>query len=669
MGTVESFERLLPAGATSLDRDAAAELRQELGPEAWITALVRLADERSGAEPLHFAVSEELLAEGITDVDLDSLLDLWRVHLDPTTPFLVEWVLSQLPQDDLVARLDAISPAERRGLGNELAILVDRAPWLRGEPLTGLGDGGEEAAVGAEPDEGSLGLDEPVEATAGEDEPTANGGQHAKPPAPDEPRWLQAAIGDPDTSLTDHRRAFRADAPNEIAVLIDVVRDDSMLAAVGPDKGASIDAQLEAGTHDLTVLFQIPSLHVAQTQPIKLPPEGPSETATFTFDAPAAGQKVDAMVTVLHANRALQAATLSAFCLQDPTNVPPGFEATFRFEAIRPGTAGIEERQPFDAAVVARGGKDGPGAAGFTDGTPLAFDDKVLGPIADRIRTALRKLADDAASFTAGLTADASVALLRQLAFQGRDLYDLVGKPLEDARPGAPLDRIQVVVTDTEAFIPVEFIYDLPAPTLDAGLCANARKALRDGRCDPANHPDGDLPGTSSVVCPIGFWALRKVVERQVVGTRDDDALKDRDFAIRAEVTRRAARARRAHARRRRVERPRRPGRRGSEQARGQGARADDAQADRGREDLEGMGRGDRQGRPAAPRAPLAHGHRPGHERARDRSGRRRQPVPPGAAGAPVREAQAGGCADGADARLRHRRRPRRARVLHRTGP
>ena len=161
----------------------------------------------------------------------------------------------------------------------------------------------------------------------------------------------------------------------------------------------------------------------------------------------------------------------------------------------------------------------------------------MLGPIADRIRTALRKLADDAASFTAGLTADASVALLRQLAFQGRDLYDLVGKPLEDARPGAPLDRIQVVVTDTEAFIPVEFIYDLPAPTLDAGLCANARKALRDGRCDPANHPDGDLPGTSSVVCPIGFWALRKVVERQVVGTRDDDALKDRDFAIRAEVT------------------------------------------------------------------------------------------------------------------------------------
>ena len=73
------------------------------------------------------------------------------------------------------------------------------------------------------------------------------------------------------------------------------------------------------------------------------------------------------MVTVLHANRALQAATLSAFCLQDPTNVPPGFEATFRFEAIRPGTAGVEERQPFDAAVVARGGKDGPGAAGFTD--------------------------------------------------------------------------------------------------------------------------------------------------------------------------------------------------------------------------------------------------------------------------------------------------------------
>ena len=81
----------------------------------------------------------------------------------------------------------------------------------------------------------------------------------------------------------------------------------------------------------------------------------------------------------------------------------------------------------------------------------------------------------------------------------------------------------------------MELVYDLPSPASTAGLCAAWRSALETGTCDPANHPD-DGTGLATVVCPSGFWALSKVIERQVVDR--GNALVDllgKDFAVRAE--------------------------------------------------------------------------------------------------------------------------------------
>jgi hypothetical protein len=553
----------LPPGTTSLDRTAATGLLAEVGSRSFVSTLVRLAEERAGNTPLHSEVAEVIREHDAFDVDVEDLFLMSRAASDPVTPLLIQWIVGQVPHDDLVARLDRFlvsdDPAEREAVVQ----LIRAADSLRGDLLPGFGAGPElieedlpeamppdelPAEDAAPPDDvlaeanGGRGDDVLAEANGGgqEAEPPGERGleeEEAEAPGGEEPRWLQAEVGDPGSSRDDKRKAFRADAPNEVSVLVDVVRDDDALVAVGPTAAASIDAHVEAGvTTVLTVLFQVPALHEAQTATIELPPQGSSRVATFTFTAPPVSQRVDAMITVLHGNRAIQAATLSGFSLQDPIQVPPGFEATFRFEPIRPGTAGLEDRQPFDAAVVARGGATGPGAAGFSDGVAVAFDDEKLGPVVDRVRKALRRLADTAAAFADGLRAQASVDLLRELAFQGRDLHRLLGEPLERARPGAPLERIQVVVTDTDSFIPVEFVYDFPTPTETSTLCPNAEEALAEGRCDPANHPPGDRPGTSSVVCPLGFWALRKVIERQVVGTGEED-LGGRDFSIRAEVT------------------------------------------------------------------------------------------------------------------------------------
>ena len=120
----------------------------------------------------------------------------------------------------------------------------------------------------------------------------------------------------------------------------------------------------------------------------------------------------------------------------------------------------------------------------------------------DRVRNILRRLADDAASFADG----SRVGLGRAAPGAG---VPGAGPPPADRRaagataPGRADGRIQVVVTETEAFIPVEFVYDLPTPTVDAGLCDNAERALADGRCDPANRWPDRSPA------PSPWWSAR----------------------------------------------------------------------------------------------------------------------------------------------------------------
>ena len=73
----------------------------------------------------------------------------------------------------------------------------------------------------------------PVGNGGDEGRPTANGEVGGGPRASEEPRWVVADIGDPGTAKSDQRKAFRADATNEVVVTIEAPREGS-LAAVGP---------------------------------------------------------------------------------------------------------------------------------------------------------------------------------------------------------------------------------------------------------------------------------------------------------------------------------------------------------------------------------------------------------------------------------------------------
>jgi hypothetical protein len=382
-----------------------------------------------------------------------------------------------------------------------------------------------EGAVEAEPPPATLG------ATA---EPSK---AEAEPPPKASPRWIQTKVTTPsdghERDLTG--RGFLAGAVNTVHVMIGRIQDwPGALAAVGTPE-ESVDAKLPAGqANQVTLMFFVPTLSEVQSQTVTLPVEGSSPIVDFGLTAPPAGQQVTASISLIHQDRVLQTAILTGWSLQDPDTAPQGFEMTFKLAVIKPALTDLEERPPFDGAIVSEESDGSLAAVAVRDGKHVTFDRGQLGLVVDKIRSRLATMVDVA---NVPLAADASpaVELLRALAFHGRDLYDILGSKLEESS-GKDLHRIQVVSSDAGEFVPVEFVYDFPIPSLDAALCPNWQKALAEGTCDPANHPAAARPGQSSTVCPLGFWGLKKVIERQVITRRDSDGA-EADGESRSEPT------------------------------------------------------------------------------------------------------------------------------------
>ena len=86
---------------------------------------------------------------------------------------------------------------------------------------------------------------------------------------------------------------------------------------------------------------------------------------------------------------------------------------------------------------------------------------------------------------------------------------------MHPSRRTGSIPRIQILAANPNAFLPIEFLYDFPPPTQDATMCPNAEQALLDGHCDPKKfHGVAAADGAIPVVCPIGFWAMNRVIER-----------------------------------------------------------------------------------------------------------------------------------------------------------
>jgi hypothetical protein len=346
-----------------------------------------------------------------------------------------------------------------------------------------------------------------------------------------EPRWLMAQVFD----LSSRQRkmptpAFRADAEHEIRVIIGAPQAE-WLVAQGRDASQSIDRMLPKGTHELTVVFFAPALGIHRMGKLTLPPSGPTpKPATFRFKAGPAGTAIEVLISIVYHGRVLQTALLSGKAVEDPLKATRAARITLRLQIFVPELADLDRRDVFDAALVAHA--DGTAAVTHSPAgqdSMVIFDQPRIANAAMKIRALL------ADSVTAAGDRKLDLQTISKLALEGRLLYEEINERLTSKLPGQDLSRLQLVQADADAFIPIEFAYELPAPARGAGLCKNWKGALAGKRCLAQHHRQNKLTQNLEVVCPSGFWGVSKVIERQFLGDLTSAQMRKSDFGMRAE--------------------------------------------------------------------------------------------------------------------------------------
>jgi hypothetical protein len=102
-----------------------------------------------------------------------------------------------------------------------------------------------------------------------------------------------------------------------------------------------------------------------------------------------------------------------------------------------------------------------------------------------------------------------------QLAQHGGWLRAFLDVALEDPANNAKTaeeDYLQIVSTRPDAVVPLEFVYDFTVPENGAEVCKKWREGVKNGKC---RNDCERKPG--KWVCPMGFWGLKKVIERHAV--------------------------------------------------------------------------------------------------------------------------------------------------------
>ena len=247
---------------------------------------------------------------------------------------------------------------------------------------------------------------------------------------------------------------------------------------------------------------------------LKLPRDGPSTECDFRFK-PAVAGRFEGRLTVLHRGRVLQTAVLRAdVTAADATPEGNAAPALGEVTPVRHRLGDLDRRRQFDLAFVTNHT-----VAGEPRGVALAADRAWVANVSESleavkdINTALSRVTKSVADYADGLDGVAGRALLVDLAQQGALLHiHLVRNQIQSRhnRPDvAEKEYIQIVSTRTDRTVPFEFIYEYAVPEDDAALCPRWREGVGSGKCSSQCNP-----ADRKSVCPMGFWGLRKVIER-----------------------------------------------------------------------------------------------------------------------------------------------------------
>ena len=330
------------------------------------------------------------------------------------------------------------------------------------------------------------------------------------------PRWIQAEIREGETFKGRPRRTSLAPATlYGVDVWVGPETTGIHAEEAFPDEELPRDGR----THRLTVVFtELDGARRTTTGHVNLPPTGSGTRFRFFFRT-GTGGTFRARVIVVYKSRVLQTAVLTAPLdnARRSRRAKPASRIRLVVEAaVRPGMAGLSGRRSFGAAIVHNHAADGTASGTVVhDRHAVPLDLGGIGPTVSQITADLSSAAMDPDAYGPTLDAEATVRLLFRLAHHGVILHDdLFSRPKFKELVGNA-DRVQIVAADPNAVLPLEYVYDLPTPARPPKLCDNARTALIDGHCSPDNH-HLDAEGHLDVVCPSGFWAMSRVIERHV---------------------------------------------------------------------------------------------------------------------------------------------------------
>jgi hypothetical protein len=169
------------------------------------------------------------------------------------------------------------------------------------------------------------------------------------------------------------------------------------------------------------------------------------------------------------------------------------------------------ERREFDLGLFVNDGSDGSGRR------IIAIDRDTPGLTLDKLRDAIATISEHVGNIAYRKEVDVAwgdalvVESLRVIADQGHFMRNAMERFWPSAR-GAP-ERI-AIAGPWDQYVPIEYVYEGPAPDFSAGLCPEALARMKKGNCD-------DCPNrqASTVVCPLRFWGFSSEIERRYADT------------------------------------------------------------------------------------------------------------------------------------------------------
>jgi hypothetical protein len=235
-----------------------------------------------------------------------------------------------------------------------------------------------------------------------------------------------------------------------------------------------------------------------------VPEQGASSDCVLDLGVPPPGvQRIT--ILVFGATGLVQTATLVGDCTDSPSPDSPLallIDASVWPRHLDAMPTLVQDVDRVVAAVPSESGFDVSGTADMEQASKNLFED---------LEFDLQGLWLDQRALDDADTVDVLRKLARAGAALRDDLFDRLPSSVRVQFGGD--GAIQLIVRDPAVDVPLELFYDaaVPHPTT-SGLCPGAHEALRTGTCPHCNGV-----GARDLICPMGFWGLRRVIERRVL--------------------------------------------------------------------------------------------------------------------------------------------------------